>query len=398
MVDLCVLGMSVVLWTVTIVRWREPTRSVTARWWLRLTFSCLAIASTLVITGVSAWLTTVTGVRDLSEPIARTGMLAAAFGGLSLMDELTREVPRSRSAVWARTSCLLASIGLLWLAFVVGRDDGVRRFASYADASLWPAVFLIVFMGYFGYAVAGVMTGCHRYARSAHGALSTGLHLIVVGCVLGLSYVAVKLGAELLALSGTPIPPVAEATVGRSFGAVGAMLVAVGASWPTLARLGGAVGEWMHTYRMHWQLRPLWSALIASSPGLALERPAAGLVDSLRVRDLHLRLYRRVIEIRDAQMVLRPFLSHQVRESASAAALSLSLEGLEADAFVEARQLEAALASTEPASEPDSLRPLQEGSLRSEAEWLVAVAGAFHAPSARATRHTRWSPSRGGVA
>jgi hypothetical protein len=389
MVDVCVLGMSVVLWTVTIVRWREPSRSAAANWWLRLAFSCLAIGSTLVISGVSTWMTRTTGVRDVSEPIARTALLAGAFGGQQLMSELTRVRPPHRVLLRLRVGLLLLSTGVLWLAFLRGRDDGVSRFVSYADASPWAAVFLIVFMSYFGYALAGVMTGCHRYARSAHGALSTGLNLIVVGCLLGLSYVAVKLGAEVLVLTGTPVSPLVEATVGRVVGALGAVFVAVGASWPTMARLGQASREWVHAYRVHRQLRPLWEELIASGHGAALERPGRKRVDSLRARDVHLRLYRRVIEIRDAQMSLRPFLSSDVRVAAAAEARALSLNGVEAEALVEARQMRAALGAGKPVSEPDSFRRAQEGSLRSEADWLAAVARSFRTPAAQSTRHTR---------
>jgi hypothetical protein len=59
---------------------------------------------------------------------------------------------------------------------------------------------------------------------------------------------------------------------------------------------------------LYWSLRrlyPLWAGLCQAVPGIALD-PVPAWADRLDPRDLQVRLYRRVIEIRDGYMALTP--------------------------------------------------------------------------------------------
>ena len=81
------------------------------------------------------------------------------------------------------------------------------------------------------------------------------------------------------------------------------MLVAAGGvlpaaqHWPLVRQAG--------FYRSLRRLYPLWDGLRQAVPGIALD-PVPTWADRLDPRDLRMRLYRRVIEIRDGYMALSP--------------------------------------------------------------------------------------------
>ncbi|GAB2576036.1 hypothetical protein GCM10027168_06270 [Streptomyces capparidis] len=87
-----------------------------------------------------------------------------------------------------------------------------------------------------------------------------------------------------------------------------AVCLGLGVLGATAARWGAALTaptRWLRAYRRHRALEPLWSALHAAVPGIALPDRATG--RSLPPRDAEFALYRRVIEIRDAYLALRPY-------------------------------------------------------------------------------------------
>ena len=173
----------------------------------------LALAATLFVAPVDHLGESLTGLH-LAQPLARTSLLGAAFSAQELLRRLVGSTERG---LWTRMRVVAFGAGglLLWRAFVLGSIDGATEFGSRGAATLWPAVFIFVFLVVFGFAVAEVMLGCCRYARTAHGPLAVGLRLIVNGCGFALGYVAVKFVAEALALIGSPIPFRVEAVLGQ---------------------------------------------------------------------------------------------------------------------------------------------------------------------------------------
>ena len=65
------------------------------------------------------------------------------------------------------------------------------------------------------------------------------------------------------------------------------------------------LGRQVAAYRSLRQLYPLWAGLCQAVPGIALD-PVPAWPDRIHPRDLQVRLYRRVIEIRDGYMALTP--------------------------------------------------------------------------------------------
>lgn len=102
-----------------------------------------------------------------------------------------------------------------------------------------------------------------------------------------------------------------------------AILVAVaGAVLPAARRAREAAAA----YRSLLVLRPLWTAMRDAFPQVILFTPRRAVIELAGVDDVHLRLYRRVIEIRDGMLALREHLpagGHDLADPAEAEARDL---------------------------------------------------------------------------
>lgn len=150
---------------------------------------------------------------------------------------------------------------------------------------------------------------------------------------------------------------------------------------------------WIRSYRSYLRLRPLWWALYQASPDIALDPPRSRPRDLIPPRDPHYSLYRRVIEIRDGQMMLRTSLS---LADFSRVARSLELPEDPTSPLGEALQVRAVLSrpAEERAEQADAsdasdvpARPPYED-FRDEVEWLTKVASSFTALGRGRPGHT----------
>jgi hypothetical protein len=112
-------------------------------------------------------------------------------------------------------------------------------------------------------------------------------------------------------------------------------------------RLGlAAVLRWLADYRAYLAICPLWRDLCRALPEVALEPPADRAVQAfLPPRDLRLRLYRCLVEVLDARLLLRASLDPRAGELATDAWQRRRGHSAspELPAFLEAVALEAAL-------------------------------------------------------
>ena len=144
-----------------------------------------------------------------------------------------------------------------------------------------------------------------------------------------------------------------------------------------LERAGAAAYPPALAWRALRRLMPLRSALCDAVP------EAASIVVPSGRRAARLRLYQRVIEIRDAALMLRPYRDPEVASAAALVARAAGITGDELAATVEAAVLAAAVRvrnAGRPAlnSAGDTgVAPALGLGLRSEADWLAAVSRAF---------------------
>ncbi|MEU5128556.1 MAB_1171c family putative transporter [Streptomyces mobaraensis] len=174
-------------------------------------------------------------------------------------------------------------------------DGGHRPFLAAYDTVLvlYPAWWL---------AAAG-RTVRARARRTGPGPLRTGLRLLAAAFAAGLVWTAWGLDDVRLALL-TGRQTDGDDTVSTALGLLCAVLVAAGgsaAAWPALR-------HWWWCLCTYRALTPLWSALHQAFPTTALptRHPPLALPAPLAPHRLRFALYRRVIEIHDGLLLLRP--------------------------------------------------------------------------------------------
>lgn len=350
----------------------------------------LALAVTVFMSPVYRGLDALMDVPNFAELLGHSLVVVGAWQAQVLLlhlsqatDQVVRQ--RRRGAVVAVT---LAGLATLFALAPVDQEAPGSFTALYGDdphvAGYW-----LVLLTYMAIALVDVMRLCLRYAGVAPGRrhLSLGLRLIAAGAALGLAYFA-QWGAYLVMrrLGLGELPRVVSDTAPALFAAalglvvVGSTLPAVG---PRLERTQAAQAA--RRWRAHHQLYPLWRALYDSTPEIALLPARSRAADALSFRDLELRLYRRVIEIQDGRLALRPYLDLGVLLAARREAGRSGLRtGQDLDAAVEAARLAAALRAKSQGQQPDA--PQDEASedeadLAAEVRWWIAVSRAFvHSP------------------
>jgi hypothetical protein len=242
----------------------------------------------------------------------------------------------------------------------------------------------LAFLGYLGLALVNVVRLSWRYARYTDRAtLRVGLRLTAAGGVCGLGYVAHEAGYLAVRRLGLEYPLSSKELTTQVLIASATGLIMVGSTmpaWGPWVRLP-ALLDWLARFRAYRRLYPLWSTLCRSSPEIALLPGASRLRDTLAVRDLGLRLYRRVIEIRDGQLALRPFADPRVTGMADRVGRRTGLEGEELRAAIEAAILATALRAKERGRRPEAavgaLGTPGGADLEREVAWLERVARWF---------------------
>jgi uncharacterized protein DUF6545 len=118
--------------------------------------------------------------------------------------------------------------------------------------------------------------------------------------------------------------------------AVSTVIIGVGITVPVL----GPRWDRLLAYR---RLEPLWLALRRAAPDVVLEPPWSTRLDAWSTRNLDFRLYRRVIEIRDGALAVRPYFDPDVAASARKLATLAQLPAAQVETAVEAAQLRLAV-------------------------------------------------------
>ncbi|MFF3752609.1 MAB_1171c family putative transporter [Streptomyces sp. NPDC002018] len=267
--------------------------------------------------------------------------------------------------------------------FLLGRPEVVAGTVT-ADASGWPwlAAFDSVFTLYTLFCLGLFTVPVGLYARGLPpGSLRTGLRLICAGAMVGLVWgcwgVVAIVSMVRTHRQGAGLDPVA-----LTLGTTCLFLAALGVTAARWGPLLAAPAGWLRRYRDLRALEPLWSALHSVVPGTALgvSWRWAGRVDP---RAAEFALYRRVVEIRDGYLALRPYLDPRIELWVEGALIRFPVPPAGLAATVEAATVAAALESARAgrtygdAAAPGLTSPPAEDTVDAEAAWLIAVAEAF---------------------
>jgi hypothetical protein len=327
---------------------RRPNDPVLRGYWLAML--SLAGAVTVIIPPVQLAIDRASGVTDLALLLRHTlalctGCAAQAFLLYSSYPQAQAD-PKVRRQVWALLATLLAMAALFWVGKAHHDEFDLLR----GNTITWPVLlYWLLWLGYMGSALVNAARLLGRWARLSSGnvLLSRGLRLISVGAAIGLGYVGYHL--VVLAASRFGWPPRHllgdQQLIIQGLTIASQLCLVVGLTMPAW---GPRVGlpkllRWVDQYRGLRRLYPLWRELCEAFPEVALEPPTGVWRDRQRLRGLEWRLPRRVGEMRDVQLRLRPYLDSQVAEAAATLGRTAGLEGEELGAVVEAASLAAAL-------------------------------------------------------
>ncbi|MGW3950738.1 MAB_1171c family putative transporter [Streptomyces sp. NPDC004752] len=315
-----------------------------------------------------------------------TSELKAAAGTFLALVALALDPPgsrpvriRRRRRIGAAVVVQAVALGLFLAAGVT--EDGERAVA--APGRGWVlAAYNVLFAAYLCWCLYALARALIRHAfRTPPGPLRTGLRLTALATATAVVWTlwALDDAAANLTDGGQGL---GEDLLSTTLGMVTAVLLASGATATFWGEHLTAPLRRLHALRAHSDLEPLWSALHAELPEIALDPDAARRRPGLRQAEFA--RYRRVIEIRDGILALRPY---QRTEPLDWAVRALDRTGPAAgdrEAVLEAALIAAALENKRAGrlygGTPGQAGPTSSARLETvedEAAWLVRVARAF---------------------
>lgn len=343
-----VVGWGATLYKVPAVRrrWAEaPQRSM----WLGLL--CLTVALSLDQRGVYRAVDHLLGLANVDNLLAYgLGLTASFFGQCFLWHSIDPGVAAQRER--RRALILGVVLATMTVAFAFGpaRLPENPDFGNAHASGVASSVYWLAFLMYALFALYEMCRLCQRFGSLAeHRSLSLGLHLVAAGGVLAALHFGYQYGIYLLVPTHSS-PGVAAATrtvsdVLSSGALVGTGMLLLGSVLPAWSRLVGrcAPRRRLALRRAYGQLRPLWADLYRANHEIALAPPSTWLGERLALRDLDFRVYRRIVEISDGLLGLRPYTAVADRALARELARSQGLSGTRLESTVEAACLARAL-------------------------------------------------------
>lgn len=251
-------------------------------------------------------------------------------------------------------------------------------------------VYFTLYVAFLGTALTEILALSWQHARlTRHQPLRHACHLLTyAGAVAGAAGLAgqavwaVATAPHMLppalptaqSCGGLAAPPQCAFTI--ALPGVSVLLSAAGAALPFLGAGTTAAWRFWRDMQRLCALEPLWERMRDTFPQIGL--PEHGVRGRL---DPAFRMYRRVIEIGDGRMMLRPYMRPEVSATAAAAAARFGLRGDELRATVEAAEIVAALRARRADGGCDPPPPdhadAEVPDLPAEAAWLVKVARAY---------------------
>lgn len=329
------------------------------------------------------WFDQLLGVANLAIAVLYSAVMVFAAGAWVLLLTWTgrkSEPARRRSATRARV--VVATIAGIWtvalVCFAVGRPDAVEHPRDFSTAyTSHPGVvaFLVLYIGIFGGALAGLGHLCQRFAASLRGSwLARGLRVIACGCWLGLVYCVGKLAGFVGSWAGVNMRPVSNGVAPLS-ASVAAILVLAGFAVPAF---GPRVSAWRRLRRLH----PLWREVTTQAPEVTMGQ--SRWMTWWPFADLEWRANRQMAEIRDVQRGIRRYVDAALIDIARDKGRSASLDDQHMAALVEAAALRRGLhnqqAGRVPPYDADSVVMNVSSELDQEHAHLVRVAALYRMP------------------
>lgn len=283
------------------LRWRRRDPALLA---LLIAFALKGAAFLLATPALAAAVDRWTGIADLSALcIHLLGGVAFAAAVLVVLVYWSEPPERAwRSARWRLgiAATVMLTMVALWAAVGVGTRERSTSFLVQNAHRPLAALYLCLYVGALLMALGEIARLCLKYAGTAGRPwLRRGLRTTAIGALVysvnfwsrAFTIVAVHIGLEPL-----------DWEIVIVFGAgIGMTMILGGLTMPSWGPRLAGLRQWWRTCCTCWTLQPLWRDLRSVSPAIVLPSRTRAITDA------HYRLYRRVIEIRDGLLALRPY-------------------------------------------------------------------------------------------
>lgn len=355
----------------------------------------LAVSFTIQAPGFYEAVGDLTGIPNVAKPLSHWTVLIAAWAARNLL-VWTRDGGEPVRLSWHRrwlVGLVVVGTGVLF-ALADTPVNTVKINVLYGGAP-WVLEYWVVYL--FGLMPALVDVGRLSWLTlrdAERPAVRLRLWMSAIGVAAIIAYHVHKGLFFTARRFGLPYSDAFTAVMDKYLTLVAFVLVLLPASLPRLRATGnGRIAEWVHRFATYQRLRPLWLALYRVNPQIALTPPAPALLDRLDPRDLDLRLYRRVVEIRDGRLALQAYLDPDAVDRIRERAVAEGRTGHQLDAAVEVAILTAGLrassAGVPPPNGPSHAVIRGGPDLDSDTAFLAEVASAF-AATRRRTGWTAW--------
>jgi hypothetical protein len=322
---------------------RDPI--VRAFWW---SIVLMALALTVLAPPVALWIDRATGIANIARLLGNGLGLAAGCQTLTShflhLDDGTGAAPQSIHFARRMLVGTLIAMVVLFVLAPVHRE--AQDFWQQYGHTPFMLGYRLLFLGYLGLTAAILVPSTWQYAAVVRRpTLSLSLRLIAIGAIFGAAYVvhealhamALAVGVRNPFLDSQPVATILI-TLCVAFMLTGSTMPA----WSHRLKLAVLLTRIGH-YHVYWRLYPLWIDLCRAFPEIALFPPRPVVADALTLRDLDLRLYRRVVEIRDGMLALRPYVDPVVMDHARLVGQEGGLPPDEIEALMEAAGIVSAL-------------------------------------------------------
>jgi hypothetical protein len=324
------------------------------------------------------WAGDLLGIPNIAKLLNHTGVLVTALAAWSLLLRLTNN-RASRHRIWWLAVVLAGMTVTFALADTPVND--VRFNGRYA-ATPWVLEYWLIYLaGLLPILVDIARLGWRCLAVAKKRAVRLRMWMTLAGASALVVYHVHKGYSFAARRFGMPYPEVINQILDRYLTLSAFLLVLLAAALPRSRT--PAVRGWIHRYVTYQRLRPLWMMFYRVNPKIALRPPRPLVLDLLDPRDLEMRLYRRVVEIRDGRLAIQPYLKPHMVETARLQASLEGKTGQDLNVAVEARILAEGLrACRSGAPRPDepAAAAIPGGpDLHSDTAFLADVARALHA-------------------
>ncbi|GGQ79512.1 MAB_1171c family putative transporter [Couchioplanes azureus] len=276
--------------------WHNPgLRTITAA------FGFSALAFTLTVGIVYQPIDAALGVPNLTKLFIHSSMVLFSMLILQMLGYWRHPVRRARRRARVYLVLGLVVVGAMSALILVAPIHDrytIHFWKSHAGQTsmLW---YLTIFLTALSVALVAIAYRAWRFAAVTRQLpwLRRGLLTTALGAVLSFGYCACRGGFLLLLAAGVRVDPLVD--IAMPFATAGQIVFFTGLTMPSWGPRTGL--DQLAAYRA---LEPLWSALHRAFPQIALHSSADG---ESTVGGVDYRLYRRMVEIWDGQLALRPY-------------------------------------------------------------------------------------------